>query len=290
MTLIKELNTSKKERLDKAEGFVNDCKQLMESSQAEEREILKKLGLDTHIKEVEKNVELSVLNNKYTEEYQGEIFHINELEKIALKYRLFMKKSDQYLGVIPPDLAAIVLRLVKNSKIAVSNINDFNEFYVMAPPKMFKQYCGMKDIAIEMHDNYRKDYQAFIAKLQDPILFYKVDANHFVMLKKWGNDFNISRVLYGAITKTTARIRWVGFLVFLGILGLITKINFVLVGNYTFYTEKGQISGLTQTFSIAQVILSLALVLYTVIMYIQWCSLTEKMGTKERWFNKIWSY
>lgn len=214
--ILKELEEKKDKRLNESETFVEGCKGLLEGKSQQERQVLNALGLNVQIKEAERNIEIRIKNEKYTEQFQGKIFHINEIKEIALKYRLFLKSSHEYNGNIPPDLGSIILKLQEEKKIVIGN-EDHN-FYVLAPPNMFINHNSLINNFKRTHDIMVNKVNTFIKDLldPDPILFYKIDDDHFLMLKKWGNDLSFKRLIIGSLLKTRGRVVLLAILFVLG--------------------------------------------------------------------------
>lgn len=89
------------------------------------------------------------------------IFHIEEIKKICINYRLRFLDSKLFKGAIPEE-AISKIRLLENE-----HRTELMGFKVLAPSKMFK----LKD----------KD---------DPMLFAPVGNGYFYLIHKWGTDLH----------------------------------------------------------------------------------------------------
>ena len=94
------------------------------------------------------------------------IFHLNTIEKICVKYRLRFLDSSLFKGVYPSNISNIISSLENKHKTSLKN------FMIMAPSKLFK-----------------------IKSPDDPILFVPIGNNYFYLVHKWGKEFNKLRKL-----------------------------------------------------------------------------------------------
>ena len=203
--LIKELEKSKERRLDNSEEFLTDIKLLMGSNATKEIEVLKVIGLDEHITVAEKHTEKILLNKIYTEKFkeEGIVFNFDEILDLGMKYRLFLKQANMYRGVIPNDLGAIVLRMKEKYNLNINNSNnsDRSKFMILAPPSQFTDFKRLDEKVYDNLIGFEESRKSFVKSFQDPILFYRIDREHFLLLKKWGSDFTIGRYLLGLVTR-----------------------------------------------------------------------------------------
>lgn len=200
--LITELEKQKSTRLGEQEMFIESAKQLLAANEAQENNVLNDIGLNAHLIHAEKQQELNILNRKYENEYEeGKIYHYSELKAIGIKYRLFMKQASSYKGNIPADIGALLTRFVANHKIP--NVkHDADRFVIIAPPKMFNRYKSFTDKLLEEVIDTTTDIKQYVKNMTDPdpALLYKIDSDHYVLLKQWGDDFSLIRRLKGLIS------------------------------------------------------------------------------------------
>ena len=94
------------------------------------------------------------------------IFHITQIQKICIDYRLRFLNSKYFKGKIPPAGISEIKRLERLHGI------ELGGFKIMAPSKLFK----LED----------KD---------DPLLFAPIGNGYYYLIHKWGNDLHPMRKL-----------------------------------------------------------------------------------------------
>lgn len=285
--ILKDLEKQKDKRLEGSDQFISSCKQLLENNHDEERELLRSLGLDTQLVEAEKNIELKVLNTRYEEEYKNKIFHVSEIEEMCLKYRFFLRHSSRYRGVIPPDLGPTIRRFVEDTKVAIGRSPQHNDFFIMAPPRMFKGYKHAGKKFAELHEaTVESARELFAAKDPDPIFLYKIDSEHFAFLKKWGNDVTPSRTIPALFLRNNFTTKLCGLILFLFALSLPWLVGFNLPEG-TFETPGKDNDTPWQIFRIiAYSVVTLAYTIYTFILMGQFMWTNHNNGnTADNWFN-----
>lgn len=131
-------------------------------------EILKKESQkEEHITKRLKDSKNSATNTFIFDELESHrIFHISQIQKICIDYRLRFLDSRYFKGKIPQEAISEVKRL---EKIHHTEIKGFK---IMAPSKLFK----LED----------KD---------DPLLFAPIGNEYYYLIHKWGNDLHPLRKL-----------------------------------------------------------------------------------------------
>lgn len=94
------------------------------------------------------------------------IYHIDQIKKICIDYRLRFLNSKYFKGEIPQEAISKIKSLEKEHDI------EINGFKIIAPSKLFK----LED----------KD---------DPLLFAPIGNDYFYLIHKWGNDLHPLRKL-----------------------------------------------------------------------------------------------
>ncbi len=131
-------------------------------------EILSKIGINSHLKEVNDLKNIIESNKKSTLKFdQSRVFHIDQIEEICNKYRLRFLKSELYQGSIDENLPIKISTFELAHQIQMNKTNTF----IMAPKESFK----LQPVP------------------DDPLMFYKINEDWFYLVHKWGNDLNISR-------------------------------------------------------------------------------------------------
>ncbi len=89
------------------------------------------------------------------------IYHISQIQKICIDYRLRFLNSKYFKGKIPQEAISEIKKLEK------IHATELNGFKIMAPTKLFK----LED----------KD---------DPLLFAPIGNGYYYLIHKWGNDLH----------------------------------------------------------------------------------------------------
>ncbi len=187
---------------------------LLSNNEAEEKKILRSLGLDREIAYAEKKLKDNIIRKDYSEKYQCNVVHIDEIKRLCLRYRLFAKRSRYYKGNIPPELASELVKWQKSTNVAIGDNKD-DRFFIVAPPKMFDGYDGPANIVrgwFKLDKVYKSEEKLRKSGYkQDPILLYALpeEPNYYAIVKAWGCDFALVRRFYGVVTSK----RFAGLLV-----------------------------------------------------------------------------
>lgn len=157
---------------------LQEVKLLMSGDELEDMRILRQLGVNSNIQRLDnehaKMIELENLDKQY-----GEVFTIEEIKNLAIKYRLRLLNSKHFIGDLDVQIAAKVKQFAKDTNSQIDNFSLGVKFFILAPPEMF---------SLEQVDFVKtKD------RYPDPLLFYKIDEEHYRLIHKWGNDFSIFR-------------------------------------------------------------------------------------------------
>lgn len=216
MNLVEELKQKRIDSEKESSVIVDSAKLLMAQDVQQERLVLKHLGIDSKITQIEKiqgeEIELKQLKEEY-----GETFKLSEIRDLALKYGLKLRPSAEYKGEVDLELASKTRRFLQS----INEDNDWsiaNKFYILAPIESF---------AMEL-----KPKPAPIPKvMKDPILFYKANPNveYYTMVHKWGTDFTNTRKLIGWYTKNKKN-KEVAALMFIVLFTLLCTVGFALLG------------------------------------------------------------
>lgn len=91
----------------------------------------------------------------------AKIYHIDQIQKTCIDYRLRFLNSKYFKSEIPPKAISKIKRLEQEHKIEIKG------FKIIAPSKLFK---------LENKD--------------DPLLFAPIGNDYFYLIHKWGNDLH----------------------------------------------------------------------------------------------------
>lgn len=198
---VKTATEKKRESL--SEGIdISEIKGLIEYGNRRDKEIINGLGMSSLVARIEENTGELLIMDKIQKANAMSVVHVDTIKDLCMDYRLRFLSSNSFVGVIVPEVINAVKALENNkskefeertgkeSNFNFDNHELKNKFFVLAPPKMFK----LEKKAPEP----RKIID------WDPILFYKEDDTHYILIKKWGKDFTIGRAILGAVTKNTS--------------------------------------------------------------------------------------
>jgi hypothetical protein len=94
------------------------------------------------------------------------IFHLDDIEKICINYRLRFLSSSIFKGELPYDAVIEIKKLEKEHNISLKG------FQIMAPADMFK-----------------------LKNADDPLLFAPIGNKYYYLIHSWGNDLHPFRKL-----------------------------------------------------------------------------------------------
>ncbi len=94
------------------------------------------------------------------------IFHVDTIKSICVRYRLRFLDSNLFKGDYPSNITKVINNIEKKHDTTLNN------FMIMAPSKLFK-----------------------IKSPDDPILFVPIGNEYYYLIHKWGEEFNSLRKL-----------------------------------------------------------------------------------------------
>lgn len=121
--------------------------------------------------------DLKVLES-FEKRYDGNVFKLEHIKEIAIKYKLRFVNSVFYAGDFTSQVAPKLVFFCKKHKLKKEDLDD--KFFILAPTEILHLAGDVK-------------YNMNI----DPLLFYKIDNEHYRLIHKWGNDFTMFRKLVG---------------------------------------------------------------------------------------------
>lgn len=179
-----------------SEKIISDVNYLLENTVIEERETLRAIGLSHELDIADATTEDILIREKHRGFLGKNIVHISEINTLCLKYRLAMKKPSSYKGKIPSDLGSELRRFCADKNVPLSPSADHNDFYIIAPPSMFKDYQTLSAV---MREEGIAAIERMKVRNSDPLLIYRIphDKSYFAIIKGWGDDFSIRRRALG---------------------------------------------------------------------------------------------
>jgi hypothetical protein len=161
---------------------VEEVKQLLLAESSEDTRILRNLSDNAGFNRVERAQGIKMELESLEDRYHGDVYTIGQIEKLAIDYRLRFLRSKYFTGTYDVEVTGKIKEFAKKANIEMTDYIVSNTFYVLAPQEMF---------ALENERYVTK------AELRDPVLFYRIDQNHYRLIHKWGNDFSPLRYLEG---------------------------------------------------------------------------------------------
>lgn len=152
------------------ESSLSEVFAILEKNEIERQEIQKNISNSSH--NVANSFDFDLLKTE-------NIFHIEQIKKVCIDYRLRFLESKLFKGDIPEEAISKIRALEKEHK------TDLQGFKILAPSKMFK----LKD----------KD---------DPILFAPIGNGYFYLIHKWGNDLHPLRKIMMWPFKNIVNLVW----------------------------------------------------------------------------------
>jgi hypothetical protein len=160
---------------------VKEVKLLMESNDMEKARILRGLSNNSQFSRVEKMVGKQLDLERLENSYDGRVYTIEQIKDLCIDYNLRFLEAKRFTGNFDVEVAGKILEFANKTKTPIDDFSLRNNFYVMAPEKMFAL----------------KDEKHITKKQLDPAIFYRIDNQHYKLIHKWGNDFTIFRLLQG---------------------------------------------------------------------------------------------
>ena len=110
------------------------------------------------------------------------IYHISDIKKICIDYRLRFLPSHYFKAEIPFEAITKIKALEKTHE------TTFNNFKIMAPSKLFK-----------------------LEKADDPLLFVPINNDYYYLVHQWGNDLHPLRKAWAWCFKSFENLLFVCF-------------------------------------------------------------------------------
>ncbi len=182
ISLEKELQKKVQEKKKELEfDPIKEVKLLLSNDDALDLKILRNLSLNSQFNRIERIQGEHRELEKIETEFNGEIYTIDQIKDLAINYKLRFLSTQYYTGSYDVQVTAKIKDFAKKCEIDLTEYNLKEKFYVLAPEKMFRltdeRYISKKEI--------------------DPLMFYRIDSEHYRLVHKWGDDFTILRYLTG---------------------------------------------------------------------------------------------
>jgi hypothetical protein len=110
------------------------------------------------------------------QQYDGDVYHVNDVKKICMDYRMRMLPSSYYHGYIDTEFGVKVRNFQEAHNLSTYDMET--NFYIVAPKEAFNLERRERPV------NF------------DPLLLYKVDDDYYKLVHQWGPDLNIFRFIW----------------------------------------------------------------------------------------------
>lgn len=176
MNLIKELQKKSDTAEKKMQEQLDDVKLLIAHDESREREMLNHLGVDKCITQYEDKRSSYFQKQSLVKRYGKEIFHIDQIKEICVDYDLRLLNTQYFQGWVDTELGSKLRNFVDEQNIPEHELKS--SFFIMAPTHQFR---------IEEKIRSPKTY--------DPVLFYRIDDENYLLIHQWGKELNWMRYI-----------------------------------------------------------------------------------------------
>ncbi|GAB5400057.1 MAG: hypothetical protein Aureis2KO_16420 [Aureisphaera sp.] len=135
-----------------SEQILQEVKAIFEENDIEREHVKEKLSQFSPSKENDFSIDLLDADR---------IFHINDIKKLCVDYRLRFLGSHFFKGIIPEEAVSEIRQLEKEHRISLEGLK------IMAPAKLLK-----------------------LENADDPLLFAPIGNGYHYLIHKWGNDLH----------------------------------------------------------------------------------------------------
>ena len=216
VNLEKELLKDKEGRLKKSSDertAVDEVKLLLAGEDQEDQRILRFMGGNSAVMQLEnfkgENIEWEKLEKEY-----GKVFSRDQIRDLAIDYRLRFLNSNLFIGSMNVEVTAKIKEFAKDINTVMDEHTLLTRFFILAVPSCFSLQKVKAKRFSEWEERKRQ------AQL-DPVLFYKIDDNHYRMIHQWGKEFTLYRKLLGYRWKTPNTLRTSSFFMALPVVALL---------------------------------------------------------------------
>ena len=194
MSILKELNKSKKAMLTEDNEIISSVKLLMDGDAAEDLRISRALGRNHSLARAEVMVGKKIELEKLDAGYGGNVFKVEDIKNLCIKYHLRFLKTEYFAGHLDVEVFAKLKAFSKETNTEITTGNLERKFYILAPSESFT----LKENRLPRISD-------------DPAIFYKIDEDHYRLIHKWGADFTPLRYLKGLMWRNAALTYWLVF-------------------------------------------------------------------------------
>lgn len=207
--------------------ILNEAQTILNNSAEKDLSILDKLGMNDNLKEYQKITS----ENEQAAQFD-EIYDISVIRKMAIHYGLRFLPSDMYKGTIDPVLPSVMNKFCEKNNITIDPVKSESSDDWRS--------IGVRHLGGRSRSSHQKQFFILAPSAsfrleerpKDPIIFYKINANKYAFIHKWGNDLSWDRKLKNYVVRSTMH-----FVLFYTFLVAALAGSFVhITGSPEFYT------------------------------------------------------
>lgn len=187
-------------------------------------DVLKRAGMT---KAAEQGEDIRKTNAKLLAETKhfpaDRVFHISQIEKLCNRYVLKFLPAGMYKGTVDPSLAGKItqaeaaygIKILAEANLVKGIVDRETDGMMFGEPVWRRMFDLDRALTRQLLGSDIKRANAFIIapvesfELQsrpvDPLFFYKINEQYYLLIHKWGNDLSLTRL----ITKTRTGISWI---------------------------------------------------------------------------------
>lgn len=219
INLKDELDRDKKSKLQKSTNerqAVDEVKLLLAGDDQEDNRILANLGSNSTVMQLQNftggNIEWENLEKEY-----GKVFTSDQIRQLAIDYRLRFLNSNYFIGDMDKEVTAKIKEFAKETNTGLDDHTLRTRFFVLTVPASFR----LESVKAQRFEEWKERRRQ--AKL-DPVLFYRIDQNHYRLIHQWGKEFTIWRRFLGYRWQNRWNFRMTNFFLLLPIFAAVTSI------------------------------------------------------------------
>ncbi|MGB3588060.1 MAG: hypothetical protein WBA23_16040 [Tunicatimonas sp.] len=222
----------------KRQGVINDpareAQVLLQEQGMQEERAIRQLGLKRSLHQIHDPKQQWLQQWLLNKQFDGEVYHVDDVKRICVDYRMRMLSSRLYRGPIDPEFGTKLNRFQKEQALTEEDLEY--DFYVVAPAETF-------------------DLEKRQRPVIDPLLLYQIDQHHYKLVHQWGDDLHPLRYIqswrHRNLTNMTVYWTIITFLVTMLLFGFLAEsmVNaFTIASVFTFLVGWGFYSTLRDNF------------------------------------------
>nr|WKN38424.1 hypothetical protein K4G66_06880 [Tunicatimonas sp. TK19036] len=162
----------------KRQRVVNDpareAQVLLKEQGLKEENAIKQLGLHESLYHIHDPKQGWMRYLQLNKQFKGEVYHVDDIRKVCVNYRMRMLPSRLYRGPIDPEFGTKLNRFQQEQELTKEDLEY--DFYIVAPSETF-------------------DLEKRQRPIIDPLLLYKIDHDHYKLVHQWGADLHPLRYI-----------------------------------------------------------------------------------------------